>query len=179
MPEFSPEEISRLVSDHAGDLMRCARGMGLSHADAEEVVSASFAAFLEASRRFEGRSSIKTFLFGILYNKALEHGRHGARELATDPSDQIFEKRFDRGGHWSRPPQGPAEQADISELAELIDSCLEALPAQQRAVFHLKEVDRQSSANIRNILGIADTHLRVLFFRARNRLRECLEAKWK
>ncbi len=177
-PGVTPDEIAVLVRDHTQDLLRAALGLGLPITDAEELVQDSFVAFLKAAERFEGRSSVKTFLFGILYNKALERGRKAARELATDPSDQIFDGRFNWWGHWTSPPGGPEKEADVKEIAELIAQCLEGLTPQQRAAFQLKEVDRELNPAICNILGVQDTHLRVLLFRARTKLRECIEGKW-
>ena len=173
-----PGALSAAVREHAGPLYRAARGLGLPEVDAEELVSESFTAFLGALDRFEGRSTVRTFLFGILYRKALERGRRQARELATDPGDAVFDGRFDGRGHWTRPPRGPEQEAAVKEAAALLAECLEGLPERQRAAFQLKEVDRQSPEEIRNILGVADTHLRVLLFRARTRLRDCLEGKW-
>ena len=177
--ENRTEAVSRVVHEHAGDLLRAARGMGLPETEAEELVQASFTAFLEAIPRFEGRSTIRTFLFGILYRKALEQGRRKARELATDPADALFDSRFTAWGHWSAPPRGPAEEADVQELAVLLGRCLDELSPQQRAAFQLKEIDREPGDSICNVLGIQDTNLRVLLFRARNKLRDCIEKKWK
>jgi RNA polymerase sigma-70 factor (ECF subfamily) len=174
-----PEAIAQAVRRYSGDLTRAARGLGFPQADAEELVQAAFVAFLDSVPRFEGRSSIRTYLFGILYNKALERGRERSRELAVDPADQIFETRFNRWGHWSLPPKGPEEEISIGEVSRIIAQCLEGLPLQQRAAFQLKEIERMPSAAICNILGVQDTHLRVLLFRARNKLRACIEAKWK
>lgn len=181
MADKTPDPLiaAEAVRAHAGFLLRAARGMGLSAVDAEELVSDVFAAFLEALPRFEGRSSVRTFLYGILYRKACERGRRAAREQAVDPADELFETRFGFAGHWSRPSQGPAEEADARETASLIEFCLKQLTFAQRAAFVLKEVEGESSESARNILGVEDTHLRVLLFRARNRLRECLEEKWK
>lgn len=170
--------LEKAVHEHAGVLLRAALGLGLSPADAEELVQASFVAFLKASERFEGRSSVRTFLIGILYKKALEHGRRKAREIAVEPDDALFDSRFGPWGHWARPPQGPDQEADAEEAARLIGGCLDGLPDLQKAAFQLKEVEGESNASICNILGIESTHLRVLLFRARNKLRECLEKKW-
>ena len=75
-------------------------------------------------------------------------------------------------------PRGPEQDADVKEIADLIAHCLEDLPAQQKAAFLLREVDQEESDSICNALEITDTHLRVLLFRARNRLRDCIEKKW-
>ena len=74
--------------------------------------------------------------------------------------------------------RGPEQEASLKEAAALLKECLEGLPDQQRAAFQLKEVDMLPSEEARNVLGVADTHLRVLLFRARAKLRECLEKKW-
>jgi RNA polymerase sigma-70 factor, ECF subfamily len=175
---MADETIADIVHAHSVPLLRAALGLGVRRNEAEELVQATFAAFLDAKSRFERKSSVRTYLFGILYNKALEHGRRQARELATDPGDQIFESWFNASGHWIAPPSGPERDAEVAEIAELIDACLSALPAQQRAAFQLKEVDRQSADEACNVLGVQSTHLRVLLFRARNSLRACIEKKW-
>ncbi|MFH1723093.1 MAG: sigma-70 family RNA polymerase sigma factor [Elusimicrobiota bacterium] len=173
------EAVANVVEAHAGDLLRASFGMGLKEVDAEELVSETFATFLDVLDRFEGRSSVRTFLFGILYRKALERGRKRSRELATDPIDQVFESRFNVFGRWSKPPQGPEEEVLSQETARLIGECLDGLTPSQRAAFHLKEVEHESSASICNILGVSDTNLRVILFRSRIKLRECLEKKWR
>ncbi len=173
-----PEAVAAVVREHAGFLLRAARGLGLPQADAEELVQDSFAAFLQALPRFEGRSTARTFLYGILFRKALELRRKQRRELATDPVDAVFDGRFGAWGHWSRPPAGPEREAEAKEVERLLAECLDGLSPQQRAAFVLKEVEQEPSEAVRNVLEVGDTHLRVLLFRARNKLRECLEKKW-
>lgn len=177
--ERDPEAIAAAVREFSGALLRAALGLGFPELEAEELTQAAFAAFLEGAARFEGRSSLRTYLFGILYHKAQEHRRLRGRELAVDPADGLFEERFSATGHWSRPPRGPEQEADAREIAALIASCLEGLPPQQRAAFQLREVSQEAPAEVCNVLGVTDTHLRVLLFRARSRLRECIEGKWK
>ena len=174
-----PEAVEEVVRRHALDLLNGAMGLGLRPNAAEELVAESLAAFLDAAPRFEGRSTVKTFLFGILYHKALERGRQAAREPARDPIDAGFEGRFNAIGHWSRPPRGPEDENLAREVSEQIDDCLKGLRPLQKAAFLLKEVERESSDSICNVLGVESTHLRVLMFRARNKLRECLERKWE
>lgn len=175
----NPEALTQVIHEHAAVLVRAALGLGFPEPQAQDLVQSVFTAFLEALDRFEGRSSVRTYLFGILYRKAHESWRFQSRELPTDPVDKIFEGRFAPSGHWNRPPRGPEDEALSEELTRLISQCLQGLNPVQRAAFHLKEVDREPGESICNILGVSDTHLRVLLFRARNRMRECLEETWK
>lgn len=173
------QAVADVVRAHAGDLLRAGYGMGLQSAEAEDLVSDTFSTFLKVVERFEGRSSVRTYLFGILYRKALERGRKRSRELATDPIDDVFNKRFTGMGTWSSPPKGPEAEAMSHEAEKLIGECMETLSPTQKAAFYLKVIDRQPSGSVRNILDVTDTHLRVLLFRAKNKLRECLEKKWE
>jgi RNA polymerase sigma-70 factor (ECF subfamily) len=151
--------------------------MGFSAGEAEDLVQDVFATFLEGLDRFEGRSQLRTWLFGILHRKALERRRASAVEERTDPIDTVFESRFDLSGNWSRPPADLERLLLSREAGELIQSCMEGLPAHQRGVFVLREIEGIESGEICKILGITVTNLGVLMHRARTRLRECLEAK--
>lgn len=169
--------VTAVVQQNTQALLNAAYGLGVRDPDAEELVQETFAAFLGGLDRFEGRSSVRTWLFGILYRKALERWRKDKREEATDPVDVVFDKRF-MGGMWSAPPKGPDEEAVSSETAALIEECAEGLTAGQRAAFYLKEVEALPTQEVCNALEVSATNLRVLLFRARNKLRECLERKW-
>jgi RNA polymerase sigma-70 factor (ECF subfamily) len=173
-----PAAVEQVVRRHSADLFNGALGLGLRENAAEELVAETFATFLDAAPRFQGRSSVKTFLFGILYRKAMEKGRKSAREQAFDPIDEAFEKRFNLVGHWSQPPRGPEDENLTREVAELIGTCLKGLRPLEKAAFLLKEVEREPNESVRNALDVKDTHLRVLLFRARNKLRDCLETRW-
>jgi len=174
-----PKAITAVVNRHTGDLLRGAFGLGWRQAEAEELVQETFVTFLDVVERFKGHSTIRTFLFGILYNKSKERGRKRSRELATDPVDAVFENRFNFIGHWKAGnPQGPEDAAMTGETAEVIAECMEGLGETQRAAFHLKEVEHEDAASVCNILDVSGTHLRVLLFRARNKLRDCIEKKW-
>jgi len=175
------ESLKQAVADHTGPLLRGALALGWTLSDAEELVQDTFAAFLDGAARFEGRSALRTYLFGILYNKARELRRKRAKELGSDDleAEAAFRARFDAGGHWlPSQPKGPEAAALNDELAALIAACSEKLPEQQRAAFFLKEIEQLPGDEICNVLGVTDTHLRVLLFRARLRLRECLERSW-
>jgi RNA polymerase sigma-70 factor, ECF subfamily len=189
MSGISEEEVRRLrardeaalaavVEAHAEALFAGARGLGLSETDAEDLAQDALAAFLKDVDRFRGESSLRTYLFGILYNKARQKWAKAWREQPTDPVDPAFEGRFDPRGVLRR-LDGPEDLSLAREVAQLIRDCASGLTQPQRAAFHLKEVEREPTESICNILGVSETHLGVLLFRARNKLRECLEKKWE
>ena len=174
------EDMARLVAEHTGALLRGAMAIGFSQSDAEELVQDTFVAYLKARERFEGRSSVKTFLFGILYNKGRELARKKQREQGQEDVEAVFDSHFDAAGHWlAALPKGPEEEALTQELASIIAACAEGLSTDQRASFFLKAVEGATSEDICNALGLSDTNLRVLLYRARLKLRECLERTWE
>lgn len=172
-----PAAIRAVVEGYADQIFRAARGLGLSPAEAEDLCQAVFMTFVETADRFEGRSHVRTWLFGILYRKLAEHRRSEARARAMGELDDIVEQRFDTSGSWQRPPE-PADATAIGrEIRQQIGGCLEASPLQPRMAFLLYEVEGLTYAEIREILGVSTNHLGVMLYRIRNRLRECLEAK--
>ena len=174
-----PAALESLVRAHAGLLLRGAMSMGFGTGDAEELVQSTFAAFLSSVRRFEGRSQLKTYLYGIMRNKGLELMRERRREIAGEEVEAAFDARFDAAGHWlAGAPKGPEEAALTKELAELIKACADGLAEAQRTAFFLKEAEGADNEEICNVLGVTDTNLRVMLHRARLKLRECLERSW-
>ncbi|TBR20885.1 sigma-70 family RNA polymerase sigma factor, partial [bacterium] len=153
--------------------------IGLSREDAEEAVQDTFVAFLSGLDRFEGRSSLSTYLFGILYHKAAHVRAKGRREQGTDDIEAVVDARFGADGLWSRPPRGPEAVALDSELRRWVEICADDLSDSQRAAFFLKEVEGESPEEICNALGVSGTNLRVILHRARLKLRECLEIHWE
>jgi RNA polymerase sigma-70 factor, ECF subfamily len=172
-----PAALAAAIEDHARVLYRAARGMGFPEAEAEDLVQEVFATFLETLDRFEGRSQLRTWLFGILHRKALERRREQYREERNDPIDEVFESRFDRHGNWVKPPQDIQQILESREIGAAIAGCLEGLPAMQREVFVLREMQDLETDEICKILSVTVTNLGVLMHRARNRLRDCIEAK--
>jgi RNA polymerase sigma-70 factor, ECF subfamily len=170
--------MEKVIELFTGPLLATAIGLGFSRDSAEELVHDTFVAFLQAIDRFESRSQLKTYLFSILYHKASDMRRHRIREIATENMEEIFEQRFDAKGMWISPPRGPEDDVQSKELQEWIDRCAEGLALNQRMAFFLKEVDHQSTEDICKILEVSPTNLGVLLFRAKLKLRDCLEKKW-
>ena len=170
-----PTAIQVVVEAYLPQILRAARGAGLDPARAEDVTQATFATFIERAADFEGRSHVRTWLFGILYRKVAEARRGLGRDQKSDNIDDVIETRFKPDGTWRNPPQ-PLRLYG-AEVRELIEECLEALPTAQRMSFVLREIEEISTEEICQILDVTSTNLGVLLFRGRNRLRECLEGK--
>lgn len=175
-----PDALTAIVAAHSRRLYRTARGLGFDQADAEDLTQDVFVTFLATLDKFEGRSSVSTWLLGILYHKAQERRRIASTTVPHDPADAVFESWFDASGRWKQHPFPPDQAVDSREVAASIAECLSALSGQQREVFQLRQVEELSAAEAGNILGLSITHVGVLLHRARTRLRHCLGNKgWK
>lgn len=104
--------LSSLVHEHTRPLYRAARGMGFREAEVEDLAQDVFITFFETLDRFEGRSQVRTWLFGILHRKVLERRRGHEKERRIDSLDEVFESRFDKDGHCAKPP------ADLQRIME-------------------------------------------------------------
>ena len=173
-----PVALTAVVDAYMDQILRAARGAGLDQQQAEELTQQTFATFIEAAERFAGRSHVRTWIFGIFYRKLLEARRGFAKDARFDDIDDLFEARFRDTGGWSRPPRGPDQALLDKETLLQIESCLETLPDRQRLAFILREVEGLSSEEICNTVEVSRTNFGVMMFRARNRLRDCLETKW-
>ncbi len=171
------EALQAVVHAYMSQLLRAARGAGLSPQGAEDVTQTTFATFIEVAPRFEGRSHVRTFLFGILYRKIAEARRELQRNQHFDAIDDVVEQRFKTDGSWQRPPRPIDLQLHDAEIRQAIGDCLEHVSTQKRMAFVLREVEGLATEEICKILEVTRTNLGVLLYRARTRLRECLETK--
>lgn len=172
-----PEALAEAVREHARPLLRAAKGMGFPAPEAEDLVQDVFTTFLERLDRFEGRSQLRTWLFGILHHKVMERRRASLVDDRMDSIDETFESRFDQRGNWVRPPADIERLMLSKEIGEVIQECMKGLPASQREAFVLREVEGLETAEICKVLEVTVTNIGVLMHRARIRLRECLEGK--
>lgn len=169
-----------IVRTYTSHLYRAGLGVGLSVEQSHDVAHSTWLTFFDVVARFEGRSHIRTFLFGIFYNKVSELRRSNKKYSETDPIEDIMETKFAEDGHWKEGlPGNPEAALDNAQGLEIISECLDQLPEQQKSVFQLKIVDEEKSGDICNILEISATNLRQLLYRAKTRLRECVERKSK
>lgn len=171
--------IEALVEQYTGPLMGAAFALGFTETDAEELVQETFAALLTSLDRFEMRSQLKTYIFGILYNKAGTLRGKQRREESLDPQEPAAQNRFDTMGMWTTPPKGPEDAALNDEIRDWIRRCSDNLSLAQRAALCLWEVEGEETETICNVLKLSHTNLRVLLHRARHKMRECLEKNWK
>jgi RNA polymerase sigma-70 factor (ECF subfamily) len=169
--------LEAVVRAYLPQILRAARGAGLDDQRAQDVTQSVFLTFIQSIGRFEGRSHVRTWLFGILYRKLSETWRDVNRENQADDIDDVMEDRFAPDGTWARPPRSADRATLDAEIRAHLAACLDEVPERQRMAFLLREVDGLSTEEICNVLEVTDTNLGVLLFRVRNRLRECLEKR--
>lgn len=179
---------SELIDHYHGAMLRLAMMFVPSQAVAEEVLQETWLGVIKGLNRFEGRSSLKTWIFRILTNRAKTRG---AREHRTvpfsafadadqDPEPAVEAARFKPNGMWGVPPRrwqdDTAEATLINhQTIEHLRAVIETLPTNQRAVVTLRDIDGLDSAEVCNVLEISETNQRVLLHRARSKLRASLE----
>jgi RNA polymerase sigma-70 factor, ECF subfamily len=184
------EAFRALVRDWHSSLLRVAQIFVPTRALGEEVVQETWLRVLGALDRFEGRSSLKTWVFRILVNTAKTRAQREGRVIPFSslhdpsrvPEAAVEPERFLPDGHerfpggWSAPPRPlPEENLIAAETRREIATAIDALPANQRAVISLRDVEGWSSDEVRNALDISEVNQRVLLHRARSKVRRALE----
>lgn len=170
-----------LVRRYQGPLLRVAMSYVRPRSAAEEVVQETWLGVLRGLDGFEGRSSLRTWIFRILQNRARTRGVRESRSLpfsALGQGDPAVEpERFAGDGSWSAPPAGDIPDAALltAEARSLVLTAIEQLPPQQRAVITLRDVEGWSAAEVRDALELSEGNERVLLHRARARVRAALE----
>lgn len=172
------------------DMLRFARLQLRDDSLAEDVVQESLLAALSGRSSFAGRSSAKTWIYGIMRNKIVDAIRSKARNLnvsalADEEGEfaETFDALFNANAHWmpeARPkPWGNPEQSfQDQEFWAIFDACLNHLPENTARVFTMKEFLDFNTAEICSELAITATNCHVILHRARNSLRRCLERSW-
>jgi RNA polymerase sigma-70 factor (TIGR02943 family) len=175
------------IADLRGYLLKFARLQLRNEAWAEDAVSETLLAALAKPQAFAQRAQLKTWLIGILKHKLIDILRVQAREIALgertadeleDPLEAIA---FTADGHFVESPAqwGNPEQAIMQrEFFEILEACVDHLPAVQARLFLMREWLEMSSAQICKELELTPTNCYVLLHRARLRLQECLSVNW-
>lgn len=172
-----------LVQRHHGEMVRFAE-IFVSRAMAEDVVQETWTAIIEGIGAFAARSSLKAWIFQILANRAKTRGVRESRSVLFSSYPEEEERLADRdafgtSGAWRTPPQGwdfdtPEKLVMEKQVARLLRGAIGQLPAAQRAVVSLRDIEGLSSDEVCNILEISETNQRVLLHRARVKLRGLL-----
>ncbi|MGH9117234.1 MAG: RNA polymerase sigma factor [Acidimicrobiales bacterium] len=174
------DAFAALVKRYHGALLGLARAFVPDQAVAEEVVQDTWLGVIRGINRFEGRSSLKTWIFRILLNQARTAGmrerRRWRRSSGTEPA--VAPDRFGADGHWRDPPTEWADEVDdrlaAEQAASAIAQGLAALPDSQRRVVLLRDVEGVPAADV-CALRLSEANQRVLLHRGRSRIRSLLE----
>ena len=181
-----------LVDQYHVPLRRFALTFVRSAAVADEVVQETWLGVLRGIDRFEGRSSLKTWIFQILTNTAKTRAEREGRTVplsclgaadddgaAVDPSRFLDEQHARWPGHWAAPPSRwneiPEEALFGHETLAALKDAIAVLPEMQRRVIELRDVTGSSSQEVCDLLGLSEANQRVLLHRARSKVRQALE----
>jgi RNA polymerase sigma-70 factor (ECF subfamily) len=173
------------LEEHGDFLFRYAWSRLRNRYSAEDLVQDTFLAAIDMRGRFQGRSSLRTWLLGILRHKIIDYMRRMAREVPIEDEstlDNISEKFFDARGEWLVKPSewkdDPSRAIERKEFWDVLMRCLAELPENMASTFVLRELEELDSQEICRALHITSTNLGALLYRARLRLRRCLEMNW-
>jgi RNA polymerase sigma-70 factor, ECF subfamily len=180
---------AELIDAYGATMLRVAQMFVRDRASAEEVVQETWLAVINGIERFEGRSSLKTWLFRILTNRAKTKGQRDGRtvpfsslagageedEPSVDP-DRFLGADSATPGAWAAPPRAwPQDRILEKETLGVIQMAIEELPDAQREVIRLRDVEGWTPMEVTDALEITDGNQRVLLHRARSKVRTALE----
>jgi RNA polymerase sigma-70 factor (ECF subfamily) len=180
-----------LIDRYNSPLVRLATTFVRDRSVAEEVVQETWLGVLQGIDRFEARSSLKTWIYRILTNKAKTRAERERRavpfsSLGRDDGPSVDPDRFfgpdDRwAGHWASPPRRwdemPEERLLARETLDCLQGAIDELPATQRQVITLRDVEGWSADEVCDTLRLSEGNQRVLLHRARSKVRHALEAE--
>jgi RNA polymerase sigma-70 factor, ECF subfamily len=182
------EAFMELIDRYGASLLRVALLFVPTRAIAEEVVQETWLGVFSGIDRFEGRSSLKTWLFRILTNRAKTRGVREARSIPFsslaaaelgDDEPSVDPDRFLAGGQWASAPQAwgalPEQRLLGAETRQVIADAIDMLPPVQRAVISLRDVEGWGSDEVSAALDLSDGNQRVLLHRARSKVRAALD----
>jgi RNA polymerase sigma-70 factor (ECF subfamily) len=178
-----------LIEGHRSYLLRYATLQLRDAGAAEDAVQDTLIAALEGWDRFGQKSSVKTWLTGILKHKIIDHIRRQSREqplIAGDSNNEhdeadVVDALFLENGHWRQPPSDwgdPDKALENKAFMAVFEECAKNMPAKTARAFMMRELMELSTEDICKELEVSTTNCWVILHRARLNLRECLEMKW-
>ena len=174
----------RLIRRYHGALVGTAAGIIGSRAQAEEVVQDAWLAVFNGIAKFEGRASLASWIFTIVLNRARtrigQEGRLTGLPVEEGPDRAVDLRQFKDDGHWLEAPRlwdelNPERVYGGKQLWEHVQIAIAAMPASQRAVLVLRDMEGQDAATACAMLGISAENQRVLLHRARGRVRAAID----
>ena len=191
--EGDDDAFRRLVDEHGPALLRAAMAYVGSRAAAEEVLQETWIGVLRGIGRFEGRSSLRTWIFRILTNTATTRAARESRAVpfsslggdegstdrpVVDPARFLPPDDPGAPGHWTSAPKRwntPEEGLLAGEVRDVIIAAIAALPPAQRVVVSLRDIEGWPAAEVCEALKLSDGNQRVLLHRGRSKVRGELE----
>jgi len=175
---------ARDLAGHRPQLLKYAMLQLRNTAQAEDAVQETLVAAIRGAQSFAGGSSVRTWLIGILKHKIIDSIRKSSRvqsldqyEASADDMDGFFQP----DGHYADKPADwgdPEEALSQRRFFEVMEQCMESLPKMTAQAFAMREVMGLETQEICSNLGITSSNCWVLLFRARMKLRACLEKNW-
>ena len=185
-PKMSQQQLAHTLDSLRPTLLRIARLQLRNDTWAEDVVSETMIAALEGAADFAGQSQVKTWVVGILKHKIIDQFRKSSREVSVEAQMEAadvenFDELFLDNGHRVTPPTDwgdPEANLSRTQFLEILQLCIDKLPANLSRIFMMREWLEYETDQICKELAITSTNCFVMLYRARMRLRECLELNW-
>jgi RNA polymerase sigma-70 factor (ECF subfamily) len=174
------------LDEHGDGLFAYAMGRVRDPNLAEDLVQETLLAAIEARDTFQGRSSLRTWLIGILRHKMLQHlrrnGQAGKEVRFAEIADDAIDAQFTRSGKWKREPGSwdgpPTDDPGGDEFLEVFSRCLRRLPSRIAEAFVLAEQQELGAESLRTVFDTSLANVYVMLHRARAGLRHCMERNW-
>ncbi len=178
------DAFAEVIDECSPMMLRLARAVAGAQA-AEEVVQEAWTSAFAAISRFEGRSTLRTWLGQIVLNKARTRARLEKRfaPLPDEGGDDEIDRLVDRDGRWMRPATAWEDPPDVllhrAEIRAAVDAALAGLPEAQRTVVTLRDVEGFTAEETCHVLELSESNQRQLLHRGRLKLRRALEEALK
>lgn len=166
-------------------MYRYALGRVADPETAQDLVQEALVAAIQSFKRFQGRSSIKTWLIAILKRKVVDHYRRARNHQTFDDIEAVannVDRLFTDNGHWRVTPNEwhikPDAAYEQHEFMEVLYQCLAKLPKRLAEIFMLREIEEMNTKTICKKLSITESNSWVMLYRARMQLRQCINTNW-
>jgi RNA polymerase sigma-70 factor (ECF subfamily) len=170
--------LSKLFVEMNPYLFRVCAANDIFAEHAEDVIFNTWEKFFANMDHFRYESQISTFLCGILFNQIRQYRRSTDRLFSEGDSMELLSRMSVSGSMWETTPHDPHHLCEARQIGALIEAGMENLNAQQKSAFLMKEINDEPAEDICLALGVSPSHLRVLLFRAKSKLRRSLADKF-